>query len=393
MNYKQLYLRSQADRRIKKGHLWVYSNEVDTKRSPLSQFDVGEQALLMANNDRPIGLVFVNPNALICARLLSRDPTENINETFIQRRLQRALDLREMFFDKPYYRLCYGDSDFLPGLVIDRFGDHFVVQVSVAGFDLLLQAVLGALNTLCKPLGVVVRNNHGARALEGLDNQLDILGEVPEQLTLWENGAQFQVPAKEGQKTGWFYDHRANRAFLQQCVANKTVLDVFSYVGGWGIQAAVAGASGVVCIDASQTAVDAVLHNAKLNAVEDKVTALCTKAVDGLKLLLGEGKKFDVIVLDPPAFIKKRKDQSAGESAYRRINELAVRLLQRGGLLVSGSCSMPLSAETLVGIVHGAAHKQNRSAQLIHTGSQSADHPIHPAIPETHYLKAQFYRL
>ena len=391
MSLQPLYLRAQADRRIKKGHLWIYSNEVDTQRSPLTNFNAGELVQITANQGKPLGVAFVNPNALICGRLLSRDPTVNINETFITRRLERALALREMVFTKPYYRLCYGDSDLLPGLVIDRFGEHCVVQISSAGFDLLLPLVLNALQALLAPQGIVVRNNHNARELEGLDDQLEIIGDVPEFLTLWENNTQFQVPATTGQKTGWFYDHRANRAFLQQCVEGKSVLDVFSYVGGWGVQAAVAGAAQVTCVDSSQAAVEAVLSNAKLNGVEHKVQVLCDKALEVLKALLREGSRFDVIVLDPPAFIKKRKDQKAGEAAYRHINELAIRLLHHGGLLVSGSCSMPLQDQTLIDIVQAAAHNQNRVAQLIHTGSQSACHPVHSAIPETRYLKALFF--
>ena len=388
-----LFLRSQADRRIKKGHLWVYSNEVDTKRSPLKQFEPGQLVQLMAHNNRPLGTVFINPNALICGRLLTRDPAEPINQAFITKRLERALKLREALFPKACYRLCFGDSDGLPGLVIDRYGEHCVVQVSVAGFDGMMTSVLAALDTLIQPKGVVVRNNHAARELEGLEAQVETAGQVPEQLTLWENNTQFQVPALTGQKTGWFYDHRLNRGFLQNWVSNKRVLDVFSYVGGWGVQAATAGAEHVTCIDASQQAVDSVLHNAALNGVANKVVGVADKAVDGLKSLIADNQKFDVVVLDPPAFIKKRKDQRAGETAYHRVNELALRVLNRDGILVSASCSMPMTTETLVNIVHGAAHKQNRQAQWIYSGSQSTCHPVHPAIPETHYLKAEFFRV
>lgn len=391
MHHPSLYLRPQADRRIRKGHLWLYSNEVATERSPLSGFAPGEIAMVQAANGSPLGLAFVNPNALICARLVSRDVNVAIDREFIAQRLKQALALRSKVFREPYYRLCYGDSDLLPGLVIDRFGDFAVVQVSSAGFDRLQHDVIAALEAVLGCKGIVVRNNHAARELEGLQEQLDITGEVPQYLPVLENGTRFEVPATAGQKTGWFYDHRANRAFLQQCVAGSRVLDVFSYVGGWGLQAATAGAKSVTCVDVSQAAIERVQANAELNGVAARVVTQCGKAVDVLKAYVKDGRQFDAVVLDPPAFIKKRKDQKAGEAAYRHLNELAIQLLTEGGLLVSGSCSMPLARDTLRDIVQQAAHHQKRHAQLIHTGSQSACHPIHPAIPETEYLKSLFF--
>ncbi len=388
-----LYLNSQADRRIKKGHLWVFSNEVDVKRSPLKTLQPGDLAIIHAANGAPLGTAFINPNALICGRLLSRHSDVVINKNFFVRAIERALRLRETCFPKPFYRLIYGDSDGFPGLVVDRFGDYLVVQISVAGLDKLQNLVVEALTQVLKPKGIVLRNNHSARELEELPDQVELIGEVPPIFTLEENGVSFEVLATEGQKTGWFYDHRINRQLLMPWVKGKRVLDVFSYVGGWGVQAAVAGASSVVCVDASAAAVEKVYANAARNQVADVVSAIKGKATDVLKQLLADGEKFDVVVLDPPAFIKKRKDQRAGEAAYRHLNELAIRLLGKEGLLVSASCSMPLTNEALTEIVRGAARHHDRNAQLIWTGGQGPDHPVHPAIPETSYLKAQFYRI
>ncbi len=396
MQTKTLVLRPQADRRVKKGHLWVYSNEVNTQQSPLQQFEPGEVAQLTSHSGQLLGLAFVNPHTLICGRLLTREADVAIDEAFIVKRLQQALSLRTALFDGPYYRLCYGDSDGLPGLVVDRFGEICVVQISSAGFDGLLDEVVSALTQVISPEGIVVRNNHVGREREGLEAHVACIGQVPEQLTIVENGTTFTVPATSGQKTGWFYDHRLNRAFLQQCIRGMngpSVLDVFSYIGGWGVQAAVAGAASVVCVDASESAVTGVQENARLNNMSDVVTAECGKALDVLKAYAKAERQFDVVVLDPPAFIKKRKDQKAGEAAYRHHIELAIRLVKPGGLLVAGSCSMPLKAETLLDITHQAAHKQNRAAQLFFSGSQSPCHPVHTAIPETQYLKALFFRL
>ena len=391
--YPQLLLNPQADRRVKKGHLWIYSNEVNIAKTPLKSFAPGDLAEVCSASGHPLGLAFVNPNALICGRLLTRDNRQKLDSKFLQHRITQALRLRETCFPAPYYRLFYGDADLLPGLVIDRYGDYLVVQVAVAGFDRLQDDLLAALTKVLQPKGIVIRNNHGARELEGLDDAIQIVGEVPDRLALEENGARFEVSATTGQKTGWFYDHRVSRAYLQTMVRGRRVLDVFSYVGGWGLQAAVAGADHVTCVDASETAVEGVVHNAALNKVTDRVTAMRGKAVDVLKSLVAEKNQFDVVVLDPPAFIKKRKDQQAGESAYRHINELAMRLLGKDGMLVSASCSMPLTRELLQEIVRGAARHLDRHAQLIYSGGQGPDHPVHPAIPETDYLKAQFYRV
>lgn len=388
-----LVLNAQADRRLKKGHLWIYSNEVNISKTPLKSFEVGQLVQVQSASGQEMGTAFVNPNALLCGRIVSRNSKAKINKKFLLKRLQSALELREMCFPGPYYRLVYGDSDFLPGVVIDRFGDYLVLQIAVAGFDRMLDDLVAALQELLSPKGIVVRNNHSARDLEGLEDQVEVIGEVPEIITVEENGAVFEISPAGGQKTGWFYDHRENRAYLQLFANGKTVLDVFSYVGGWGIEAAVAGASQVTCVDSSEPAINAVLRNAELNQVADRVEAIRGKALDVLKTMVAEKRQFDIVVLDPPAFIKKRKDQRAGEAAYRHLNELAIRLLGREGLLVSASCSMPLAKDTLLDIVRGAARHVDRNAQLIYSGGQGPDHPIHPAIPETEYLKAQFYRI
>lgn len=388
-----LILKSQADRRIKKGHLWIYSNEVDIARSPLKALSTGSLVAVHSASGKPLGQAFVNPNALICGRLLSRDADEAIDRRFLKRRLQQALALRAQCFPEPYYRLVYGDADFLPGIVIDRYGDYLVVQIAVAGFDRMQDELLGVLDELVQPRGIVLRNNHQARELEQLSEQIVTHGDVPDLIPVMENQCRFEISATQGQKTGWFYDHRMNRAVLQGCAKGKRVLDVFAYLGGWGVEAAFAGASEVVCVDSSQSAVDGVMHNASLNGLSGRVQAIRGKALDVLKELCDSKDRFDVVVLDPPAFIKRRKDQKAGEAAYRHINELAIRLLEKDGLLVSASCSMPLAADALTDIVRGAARHCDRDAQLIYRGSQGPDHPVHPAIPETDYLKAQFFRI
>lgn len=393
MSLPCLYLKPQTDRRLHRGHLWIYSNEVDINRSPLKSFSPGQQVMVLNNRDQLQGVALINPASLICARLISRDASL-LDGPLLQSRFARALALREQAFHQPYYRLIFGDSDLLPGLVVDRFGDYLVVQIASAGMEALRDVLVEQLQALLQPVGILLANDHSARELEGLPRYTEVAyGAVPDELELIENDTRFMAPVATGQKTGWFYDHRLARGQLRQWVAGKRVLDVFSYIGGWGIQAASAGAEQVVCVDASARAIAGVAQNAKLNAVQDRVTGRQGKAIDVMKALQAEGEKFDVVILDPPAFIKRRKDQKAGEAAYRHINELGLKLLADGGLLVSASCSMHLAAETLTDIVRASAEKTGHDARMIHFCGQGPDHPVHPAIVETRYLKTVFARV
>ncbi|WP_317933299.1 class I SAM-dependent rRNA methyltransferase [Halioxenophilus sp. WMMB6] len=392
MSLSSLQLKDKADRRLKKGHLWIYSNEIDTQKTPLKGLAAGEQVAILGERGKCLGVAMVNPNGLICARLVSRDE-KPLGRALLVQRIEQALALRERLFAEPYYRLIYGDSDWLPGLVVDRFGDVLVVQMATAGMDALQADIAAALQQVLKPAGILFKNDHGARALEELPERVETVGEVPERVLVRENGVDFEAPVFSGQKTGWFYDHRENRRYLQPLVAGKRVLDVFSYIGGWGIQAAVAGASEVLCVDASSDALDAVAANAERNGLSERVAALEGKAQPALKALLEDGERFDVVVMDPPAFIKRKKDQKAGEAAYYHLNELAMRLLNRDGLLVSASCSMHLPRETLTELLRSGSRHIDRQLQIFHQGGQGPDHPVHPAIPETDYLKAQFARV
>ena len=390
---KSLLLKSQADRRIKRGHLWIFSNEVDVEKTPLKLFELGEQVVVENHQGKALGVAVVNPGALICARIINRDIKHPLSKSLLVHRINQALGLRNQCFEQPYYRLVYGDSDLLPGLVVDRFGDYLVVQISTAGMEAFKDDIVAALQQVIKPTAILLRNDHSARTLEQLPEYVEAIGDVPEAVELIENDVRFWAPIAEGQKTGWFYDHRENRRMLQRLSPGKRVLDVYSYVGGWGVQAAVAGADSVTCIDASEQALDWVGENAALNQVDDRMMGLKGRAVDVLKSLHAEGEHFDIVVLDPPAFIKRRKDQKSGEAAYRHINELAIRLLHRDGMLVSASCSMHLSRDTLTETVRGASRHLDRHAQIIWQGGQGADHPVHPAIPETEYLKSLFARI
>ncbi|WP_417661048.1 class I SAM-dependent rRNA methyltransferase [Pseudomonas sp.] len=394
MSLPSLRLKANADRRLRAGHLWVYSNEIDVAATPLNSFAAGDQAILEAAGGKPLGVVALSPNNLICARLLSRDVKHVLDKSLLVHRINVALSLRERLFDKPCYRLIYGDSDLLPGLVVDRFFDILVVQLASATMERHKDDVLAALIQVVKPSGILLKNDSAARDAEGLERYVDTaFGVVPEWVALEENGVKFEAPVIEGQKTGWFYDHRMNRARLAPYVKGKRVLDLFSYIGGWGVQAAAFGATEVMCVDASSFALDGVERNATLNGLSEQVICVEGDAFAALKELKSAEERFDVVIVDPPAFIKRKKDMKNGEAAYRRLNEQAMRLLNKDGILVSASCSMHLPEDDLQNILLTSARHLDRNIQLLERGAQGPDHPVHPAIVETRYIKSLTCRL
>ncbi|SER36513.1 SAM-dependent methyltransferase [Azotobacter beijerinckii] len=394
MSLPSLRLKANAERRLRAGHLWVYSNEVDVLATPLTAFQAGDQAILEAAGGKALGIVALSPNNLICARLISRDLKHPLDKSLLVHRINVALSLRERLFDAPCYRLVYGDSDLLPGLVVDRFGDHLVVQLASAAMERHKDAVVEALVQVLKPAGILFKNDSSARDAEGLERYVETaFGVMPEWVALEENGVKFEAPVQGGQKTGWFYDHRLNRARLTPYVKGKRVLDLFSYVGGWGVQAAAFGATEVMCVDGSALALDGVERNAALNGVAEKMTCVEGDVFEALKELKAAEERFDVVIADPPAFIKRKKDLKNGEAAYRRLNEAAMRLLTKDGILVSASCSMHLPEDDLQNILLSSARHLDRHIQLLERGGQGPDHPVHPAIAETRYIKSLTCRI
>jgi 23S rRNA (cytosine1962-C5)-methyltransferase len=388
-----LTLKRGEDRRLAAGHLWVFSNEIDAARTPLAALLPGAIAALRSHRDAFIGYACVNPHALICARILSRDAAQPVDAALIERRLAAALALRERLSALPYYRWVFGESDLLPGLVLDRYGDLIVGQIATAGMEALKGQVEEALRRVLKPRALFWKNDSAARELEHLPRVAEAaFGEVPAQLEVIEGGLTFSAPLAEGQKTGWFYDQAANRARLGRYLApGARVLDVCSYVGAWALTALRQGAAAARCIDASQTALDFAAANAARHGRALELTR--ADAFDALRELHAQGERFDAVILDPPAFIKRKKDIPQGHAAYRKLNQLALELLADEGLLVSCSCSYHLSAAALLEAIQGAARHAARFVQVLESGGQSPDHPLHPAIPETRYLKAYFCRV
>lgn len=394
MQLSPLRLKKNEERRLRAGHVWVFSNEVDTKATPLKGFEAGQPVLIEAHNGKPVGTGYINPNSLICARLVSRNTDYILDRSLIIHRLNIALGLRERLYDTPHYRLVHGEGDGLPGLVVDRFGDIVVVQITTAGMEAVKDALIEALDKVLRPSAILIRNDGRMRKLEGLETYNECaLGDEPEAMLVDESGVQFILPASGGQKTGWFYDQRDNRDRMQRYIQGGRVLDVFSYVGAWGIRAAMAGADEVICVDSSENALDIAGANAEANGVLDQLTGLHGDAFEALNMLRQEGERFDMVIVDPPAFIKRKKDYKEGLNGYRRINELAMRLLNKDGILIAASCSHHLPADDLSRVMLSGARHIDRELQILERGQQGPDHPIHPAIPETEYLKAWFSRI
>lgn len=394
MQASPLRLKPKADRRLRAGHVWVYSNEVDVAATPLQGLEPGQPVVVENAAGKFMGHGYVNPNSLICARLVSRDRAHALDRSLLVHRLKIALSLRERFYSAPYYRLVFGESDGLPGLVVDRYDEHLVVQLTTAGMEAMREDLVEALLKVLSPTSILLRNDSSIRELEGLERYIEVaVGQVPEQVELVEGGCRFAVSTSQGQKTGWFFDQAANRDLLMPRVSGQRLLDVCSYAGAWGVRAAVAGAKEVICVDVSQAALDQAQANAELNGVADRVRVVRGDAFEVLREVRREGERFDQVILDPPAFIKRRKDIKQGTLAYRRLNEAAMGLLGRDGLLVSASCSFHMDRDQLLRTIQQAARHADRQLQLLQTGQQSPDHPVHPAIVETAYLKAFYLRV
>ena len=387
-----LKLRKDQERRILAGHLWIYSNEIDTKETPLKEFSPGQQVAVHSHRNKWIAHAYVNPHSLISARVISRHPTEILEEALLTKRIGNALALRERLFDNGCYRLVYAESDWLPGLVVDRFGDYLSVQITTAGMEAVKGQVIAVLEQLLSPSGILLRNDIPVRELEGLEQYVTLAsGDIPESVRLGENGEIFETSLTEGQKSGWFYDQAGNRERMRRYVrAGDSVLYICSYAGAWGVTAALSGAAEVLCVDASQPALEQTARNAALNSVQEQVATLHGDAFEMLKKLAADGRRYNMVILDPPAFIKRRRDAKEGEQAYHRLNSLGLEVLNSDGILVTSSCSFHMEQSKLLNVTRQAAIKQNAGLRLLEYGQQRQDHPVHPAIPETAYLKTLF---
>ena len=374
-----------ADRRIKSGHPWVFSNEV-AMTPALRALPPGSVVKLEGDDGVRHGAWHFNPHSLIAARRLDADPTAACDEAWFTARIGACLALRDRLFDTPFYRLVHAEADGLPGLIIDRYGDALAVQANTAGMDAATPLILGALQRLIAPRLVVARNDSAVRKLEGLEEAVaPLLGEG--MAFVEESGLRFPVDLLGGQKTGWFFDQRANRAMVARLCAGRSVLDAFCHTGGFGLAAAAAGAAAVTLLDRSEHALGLAMQAATLAGFADRVTPLKAEALDHLEKMGASGRLFDVVVADPPAFAKTRKDQPVALRGYAKLTRLAVGLVAPDGVLFIASCSHHVAVAEFAEAVAWGVHKAKRDARILATVGAGADHPVHPALPESAYLK------
>lgn len=381
-----IMLAKGRDRRVKAGHPWIFSNEIDKlagDRTP------GIAARVNDASGRLLGCGYYNPHSLIAVRLLSRTERSPDQADLFQERLAAAQALREQLYPgQTTYRLVHGEGDFLPGLVIDRYGDYLSVQLLTAGMDLRWPLLQEILVKQFAPQGIMLRNDASVRLLEGLQEERRVAyGTVPDRCPYQENGLSFFADLPTGQKTGAFLDQKANHQLLAPLCAGATVLDCFCYSGSWGIHAAAYGAKEVTCLDISLSAINLAGEHAQVNQLADRVRFETVDVFDRLRSLKQEGKTFDVIILDPPAFVKNRKALDDAVKGYTTINRRAMELLRPGGYLLTCSCSYHMNRELFRELLTTSAALAHRAVRFIGMHTQAPDHPILLAVPETEYLK------
>lgn len=384
---KTLRLKKDAERRIKAGHLWIFSNDIDANHNPLKNYTSGEIIRIETAFGKSIAIGYINPQCLLCIRVLTQDIHEKIDTEFFIRHIQAAKEKRASLFSENFCRVVFGESDRLPGVVIDQYNDIIVVQINTAGMEALKTHLIEAVQAVFNPKTLLLKCDSTERQNEGLGAYTEVLGEaLPDCIEVKENNCIYHASLLTGQKTGWFFDHRFNRQRIAAYCRDKKVLDVFSYCGAFSIPCAKAGATEVIAIDRSQPALDLLTQNATLNSV-DNIKTLCGDALEIMQSLALKPEKFDVIILDPPALIKRKKDSGAGEKMYQKLNEAALNLLNPNGILFSASCSMHLSNTDLLNCIRKAGINTKKEISVLEQCHQGPDHPIHPAIVETNYLK------
>lgn len=391
--YPRLRLLPKRHRRLKLGHPWVYSNEMQPNPA-LKALDAGSLVTVENAAGESVGTAIFNPKPLVVGRMISSKPDAVLDQAYIQAKLQAALTLRDRLFPEPFYRLIHAEADGLPGVIIDRYGDVIAVQLNTAGFDIREDMMISAIEAVLAPRAIIIRAASPARIMEGLADRPDVVvGDLKGPIELLENGVIFLADLADGQKTGWFYDQRINRAAVANLAAGSRVLDVYSYLGGFGLNAAMAGATDVTLVDRSAPALELAEEAAKRNGVSDKVTTVRSEAFAFLDESVQAGKRWDVVVVDPPAFVKSRKDLSAGLRAYRKLIRLSCRLVSPGGFLFAASCSHNVDATQFMEQVRHGLGDGGRNGRLLREAGAGPDHPVQPFLPESAYLTSALLQL
>lgn len=388
MKHPVVRLKPKEDLRIQSGHLWVFSNEISkVEGEPMA----GEIVEVLSAKNLSLGFGFYNPKTLIAVRIISKEFLEPEKEFFINR-FQSSLSLRKSFFKTPFYRLVYGESDFLPGLIIDRFGDLFSVQISSFGMEKRKHFIYESIKELFSPAAIYERNDSPTRELEGLEQSKSIIFGNEQTVDYDEEGVTLRISPFCGQKTGFYFDQRLNRIFSRGFARNSKVLDLFSNEGGFALNMAHVGACSVIAVDSSELAIRTLIDNVSFNKLEN-VSAITGDVHEYLNRALSTNEIFDVVVCDPPSFARNRKSVTTAKVGYRQLHKSIFSVLKPGGILLTSSCSHHIFGDTFEEVISDAALKSGRTLQLLHRAGASPDHPVLPAMPETEYLKFNAYRV
>jgi 23S rRNA (cytosine1962-C5)-methyltransferase len=387
----KIRLQPKHDARLRSGAPWAYSNEIVMDKASKA-LKPGTLVDLVDAKDANLGTAYFNPHSLIAARVLAREAGVKVDAGFFRDRLDRARALREKLFAKPYYRLIHAEADGCPGLVIDRFNDVLVVQSGTAGMDALEAQWIDALKSEFNPRAIVVKSDAPSRAHEGLKDDVRIAhGDLAGGVYVEEAGIRHTIDPINGQKTGWFFDQHDNRAFLISLAKDATFLDAFSYLGALGLSAVKAGAKSVVLMDSSQSALDAAADTSRTHKLDAEFRRC--DVMEELEEIRPAGERFDIVSCDPPPFARSKKDLESGARGYRKLARLAAPLVAPGGFLALASCSHAIDAARFQTECALGISRADRTARLIRAAGAAGDHPVHPLLPETAYLKSLVYQL
>ena len=396
MSLAVVTLKKGEGRLLKSGGMWVFDNEI---ASIMGSFVNGDVVLIRDFDGYPLGKGFINTNSKITVRLLSRDERAEIDEAFFEKRVRDAWEYRKKVVDTGSCRVIFAEADFLPGLVVDKFSDVLVVQSLALGIDRYKEMIVSILKKVLAEDGIAIRGVYErsdvkVRRQEGMELTKGFLGEeFPTLVEIEENGVKYQVDVKDGQKTGFFLDQKYNRLAIQKLCKGARVLDCFTHTGSFALNAGIAGASSVIGVDASQLAVDQATENAKLNGLSERVEFLCADVFDLLPELEERGEKFDVVILDPPAFTKSRSSVKNAVKGYREINLRAMKLVKDGGFLATCSCSHFMDYELFTQTIGQAAKNVHKRLRQVEYRTQAPDHPILWAADESYYLKFYIFQV
>jgi len=381
----KFFLRKKIGDRVINGHPWIFANELGDSDGTYEPGDIVE---VYSYNGSFVGKGYINPASQIRIRLLTRDKNEEVNEQFFYKRIKQAWEYRQQIGYVENCRLIFGEADELPALIIDKFNDYLVIQTMALGIDNWKQAIVDALNQIFAPKGIYERNDVPVRELEGLPQQKGFLSApFDTNIILHENGLKFHVDIENGQKTGYFLDQQDNRRAIRHIVKDAEVLEAFCYTGTFSLHAAHYGAKSVLGLDISEYAVNTARRNAELNGYQDICKFEAVNAFDVLKQWGKEGKKYDVVMLDPPAFTKSRENIQKAITGYKEINLRGMKLTKPGGFLVTASCTNLVDPELFLKIIDMAAKDARRKLRQVTWQTQASDHPILWHVPNTQYLK------